>query len=751
MDDSPVAVIAPSSIDVDAEGLEQTPDEEGLEEEEIDLSLQYWATWPQDKLLPQLKAKEDTYFDVIQRLGFGSAWLGAYAAYHGQDPDALGTWASQNIGLDGDEGELLRFRINEARSYINQGITMAIGKRPAFQALAENNDYDTLAGIESADAAIGHFYWKNYGERKERRTVVKGDLYGLSWTWVVYDPKGGPLVDRPVPLPPEMGGGPSPTTQQVPRGEMIIKSKAPWEVFGEPYIEEHDEHVWRCVRDKTSKWEVIAKLVKTDEDYEEKRKKIAAMSCKDEHAIELFFGMDVNAVNGDEIIVKHFYHAKTRACPTGRYLIYVEDIVIYDGPLPYESLPLADYCPSEYLGTAFGYADSWDLIPLNQMLDQIISDIATNLSTFGRQTLFGEEGVDLDPQQIADGVNYIALPPGTAIPQAAVYAEVPEGAKWMLEYLERRFQSLTGQNGVTRGDTAQMPSSGTLAALYHTVALEANSAKQIAVDMHRERVANLLLVLIKDFEDIPLIMQVVGEDERPYLMPVDGKIFKGVHSIVLKSAEPMLKTQAGRSEIADKILAIPQIVESLNPQQIIELYVSGQFKPTYKAPRSAMLRISWENKQLAKGPKVQMVPDAENPVNPDGTPRTYESLQHAVPVLATDDPEKHILEHLSVLAAESAIMNTDIVSAVLAHVYDHVRTWKSMDPALAALLKIPPPPPDPVIAAMMQTQQSQVESRKKPGQLSDGKTPGMKPADAGMDTTGVKLPKPAESPVPPQM
>jgi hypothetical protein len=120
-------------------------------------------------------------------------------------------------------------------------------------------------------------------------------------------------------------------------------------------------------------------------------------------------------------------------------------------------------------------------------------------------------------------------------------------------------------------------------------------------------------------------------------------------------------------------------------------------------------------------------------------------------VLATDDPEKHILEHLSVLAAESAIMNTDIVSAVLAHVYDHVRTWKSMDPALAALLKIPPPPPDPVIAAMMQTQQSQVESRKKPGQLSDGKTPGMKPADAGMDTTGVKLPKPAESPVPPQM
>lgn len=714
----------------DPENLDPPVDPE-IEPE--DPSTMYWAKRPADLLLPELAKKEKAFFDFLQRQGLGDAFLGAYCGYYGRDPDSL-AWESHGIQFDGEDGELLRFRINQTRSYVRQSTSMALGQRPAFQAIATNSTYETLSQIETCDTAINYIYWAKFGEKKERRATEAGDVFGLSWTWVTFDPDGGEEIQIPIPLPPEAGGGDSPRFETKRAGEVIIKSKKPWDVICEPTIEEYDDHLWRTVRDQASRYELAAR-------YPEHRERLLKMSGQEEFAIETFFGFDVDAVNSDLLVTKHFYHAKTRALPDGRYVLYCGDLCLYDGPLPFRTLPLADYCPSELMGTSFGYSESWDLIPLQQMLDQIVSDVASNLATFGRQSVVIERGLQWEPEMLANGLHVLTVPKGTQImPQAVQLAAIPEAAKWALEYLESKFQSITGLNAVSRGDTSTMPSSGTLAALFHSIAQEVNSAKQLAVDAHRERVANLILNVIRDYMEHPMLVEIVGADERPYLQSITKDQFKSVQKVIIKTSNPMSRTTAGRLELARMLLDVPGAVTT--PAQVIEVATTGQLKPLVKAPRAALLRIAYENEVLSTGPEVVQKPDPINPVNPDGTPRFIDTVP-SLPVFPTDNPADHIHEHAAGLSNPGALQNDAIRRANLAHIWEHYQTWLNLPPPFLQLMGFPVPPPPAEFAAMLGKPAAN-DGGEGGNESSSG--PASPAAPQERDSTGVKLPKPAQPP-----
>jgi hypothetical protein len=719
-----------------ADQLPQDPMAEAQPEAEpTDPSQMYWAERPADMLIAELDKKERHYFDFIARRGFGDAWLGAYCAYYGLDPDSL-RWEAQGIGYDGEQGELLRFRVNEARSYQRQATNMSIGERAAFTGLAINTDFDTLASVETTDTAINYLYWANYGERKERAVVERGDLFGSAWTWVSFDPKGGDMVQVPIPLPPEMGGGPSPAMQTVPTGEIIVKAKAPWDMFHEPLIEDFTDHVWRAVRDKVSKWEVAAR-------FPQHRDALIKMGCHDEYAIETLFGFDREAIETDELVCKHFYHAKTRALPQGRYVLYTGGLCLYDGPIPFRTLPFADYCPCTYIGTALGYADFWDLIPVGQMFDQVLSDAASIQANLGRPTLFVDDGTEWDAQQLADGFRVLRLRPGAREPGAVNFGSVGQSADWLYKILIERFQSLSGLNPTSRGQSAPNVSSGTMAALYHSIALEINNARQLAVDAHREKVANLLLDIVKDYVDTPLLVEIAGADERLYLQSISADQFRSIRRVVVRTAPPMLRTQAGRMEIANMLLQIPGAVQT--PAQVIEVITSGQLKPLYRAPRAALLRIAYENEALAKGTRIAEVPDPSAPPDPmTGQPAMVMETPD-IPVLVTDNPKDHVLEALSVLASPAAMQNPAIRDGVMAHIAWHMRTWRGMDPAMAELLGfMPPPAPMAILGGMggePANDNGQPATQDAPERIE---LPGGKPNER--DSTGVAVPKPAQPP-----
>jgi len=510
----------------------------------------------------------------------------------------------------------------------------------------------------------------------------------------------------------------------------VIRSRAPWDVFYEPTLEDFDDHMWRVDRDRGNKWDLCAR-------YPEHREKLLAMDSSDEFAIEAFFGFDAESVNTDELVVKHFYHAKTRALPTGRYIMYVGDIVLFDDSLPYDGdsfadqLPFVDYCPAEFIGTALGYADSWDLIPLNQMLDQVLSDTATNVANLGRATLVGEEGMDFDLDALAAGMRMLTIPPGAQMPQYMQPPPLGEGAQFIFGLLNEKFASISGLNPTARGQSTSNVTSGEMAALFHSIAVEVNSGRQMAVDSHRERVANKILQVTQKFAEHPIMLTITGADSRQYSKEVSPAVFKGVHQVVMKTANPMNRTAAGRLQKVQIMKEFPGAIET--PSQIDTMLMTGALEPLYKAPMAKTMRIAWENEQLRQGPPVQQSQD----------PMTGEVLETvpACPVLVEDPHEMHVPEHYAELCKPELLMNDAARKAILAHMREHRRIWATqLDAGYAALLKIAPPPN--LGAELVDDEQAEQQSE-------GGKPAGGSPkAENGraMDSTGVAIPEPSKPP-----
>src|SRR6185295_13823436 len=173
---------APSPMDEELARHNGTPPED-----EADL---YWAARKAQDVIAELNKKEKSFYDFARAGGWTNMTRHMMAQYYGQGGNT-GEWVTQITNFDGFQDELVRFRINETRSYMKQLITMGIGTRPSFECSATNSDYDSIGQAETGDAIIEYVYDACYGERKERATVTKGEIGGRSWSWLNWDVQGG--------------------------------------------------------------------------------------------------------------------------------------------------------------------------------------------------------------------------------------------------------------------------------------------------------------------------------------------------------------------------------------------------------------------------------------------------------------------------------------------------------------------------------------------------------------------------------
>jgi hypothetical protein len=725
------------------EAPEEAPEDEFDQEAFDELMAGYWAGQEGDKLINTLLEKENAYFAAISDRGIDQVWRLCYAQMYGLDRSG-GTLETQSIQFAGEDGELLQFRINEFASYANQIVSMATKNRPSFQCQAINDDAKSANQIESSDAITTYYYEQVYGERKERATVEADVHFGKAWTLIDWDEEGGRdlTVMEPGPIDP-LTGAPGPEVEtQVKSGEMVMQRFFPWHVIHEPLRSEYDGHVWRMTKQRKSRWEMMAR---------HPRFAAKIKDCPPEEENFVAPGHDFSrGANDDDVVVRTFYHARTAALPTGRKVIFVGKTAVNGQTgngvdLPIEEIPLIDLMSQEMIGTSFGYAAAWDWLAINQMLDQITSDIATNVECFGRPTIMMTETADVDLDALADGKRVLWLPPGLETPPTALQINaVPELSLKLAEYLHSRLQSLSGLNSVARGNPDANISSGEMAALFNAIAIEFQSARQAALDIHRERVANIQLQYLKKYALLPQMVAIAGDDERAYLQEFKADDLEGVHRVVVKTASPMLRSQSGRMQLAEFLMKIPGVVA--NPEQIIELVVSGRWKPLYKVTRQSLLRINAENQKLREGPQVT---EQTGQPGPDGMP-VIERFIEDVPVMITDDHKAHLIEHASVLSSPAALANPAIVDAVYAHNEEHMRLWRTGDPHLAMMLGHTPPPPPPGMEGM-----TPEGGPPKPGGAPDAQSAKQASAVAQepTDKPGPKLPgvsKPAQTPGPAQ-
>lgn len=718
----------------EAELLEQIPDDE-----------KFWAARSDEAMAAAAQELEDDWWQYAQGHGYIDMWLAFIAEYFGQDPSTLGGFEATQVGLDGEEGELVRFRIAELRVYVRQQINASTRERPSFKAAGLNTSHAVRSSIAIEDALADAVYEKHMGEKRERRLVERGEIAGRAFVWGKWDSKGGDRSQRPVMIPAgtQLPDGsvlqedtPMPGQMEaVVSGEPLNRVKCPWDVFEDPTIDDEDDHIWRVVRERRSKHELLAA-------YPDKADTIRQATLTNETAYELMFAFDSRLPREDDCVVKHVYVPPCSVMPEGQYALLCGGKVLdrmpwAEAPMPGDYMPVVLYEPSEMLECSFGYSESWDQLVIQQMLTQVVSDIATNISALGRQLLMLPQSSEISVDQLVNGM-FAAYVPDDQVGKIAapMLAQVGTGSQWFIGFLQKMNQMLAGENSVSMGDPSENIKSGTMAALFHAIAVEKKHQRQAALDRTREKVCTMNLDFIRSYAQGPMVAKVLGPDDAPKLQEFNPDVFEPVRQVYIETANPMLRTRSGQMEIANYLKDIPGAIRT--PAQAVEALLTGKVTPMYKSSEAELALIQWENERLREGTRLEQVSEPVTDsqgmpvVDPmTGQPKvdTYQTTPD-VPVLAIHDAPAHINEHL--IVAYDPNEPKDVREAALAHVLWHFREWQAMPPTMALLRGFAPP------------QAPAPPPGMKPG---DGAPPkALKKDDSPMEQAGGGLPKPANPP-----
>lgn len=642
-----------------------------------DLTDKYFAALPLDKIVGQLEVVERNWYDACRRRGLPNLWRIIYAQAFGMDPTS-GANATQQLQFVGPQANYCRFRVNMTRSHIKQRIMMAQGQRPSFGAIANNNDAASLAQVPIAAKAIDYVAREAKLEQAAYRALESDGYFGEGFVWARWDYDGG--EDVPCMLPssdPDTGEDllwPNPDTgvaEQVmvpgkkPSGAPKITALYPWQVVREAMTEESS---WVIVKEPISKYELAA-------EYPEHAAAILAL-CNTTHTEDAaLFGWTNAATTSDVVILRHFYHRACKAIPgsRGRYVGYVGDIPLWDVPSPLKrGIPLVSICTGRYFGTSFGYPESGDLLSLQEMIDELLSQSATNAIKFGNQSLWGEDGVDFDQEAIARGGAFFTLKSGQSPPRAIAWAEMPPMTKFLLEYLPQRMNEISGLNATVRGAPDANVTSGVFAALMLNIAEKYQSSTQSEYDYALNELGNMSLEFVRVNATNGFAAEVAGEGNAPYMQFFSSDDLSGVKRIQIVRQNPLMNSLPGRMEVFNATKDLPKDLRKAG----IEMLLTGTTDAYTMDDQSCAILLRKENERLMRGQPTE--------------------------VKLSDDPKLHCASHkgsLDRLRAQdppddpqAAQLLDAAVHAHLDHIAEHARQWSEIDPVLAASLGLPTPP-----------------------------------------------------------
>jgi hypothetical protein len=742
-----------------------SPDQLALQN---DPTMTYWAALGQNLpqgperetklrlLVSSIEGKQDDYFQDARVRGFIGMWIISYAAWHGLDPESF-VFSTQNLAFEGNQLEFVRLKVNIWRSYVQRQVTQVLSQDVSLKCIATNNDVSSKLSARLGDDILNYLFKRATQGMKLRDLETVAGFAGNSFAHLRWDQHAGDMVTTQTTVNAPQPDG-STLAVQVPNrqrsGASTVDVCMPWDCFQE--TRDKSKSLWRCVRARDNKHNVAATHAANDP---ELYRKIINESTDDRYEFETLFGMQSIIMKDDDCCtVLHFYHARCVSLPNGRYLRILGSIVLLDTECPLsEGVPVYELCPARFLETTFGYAPAWDLLSIQQALNQIVSDQLSNIATYGRQSIAMEKGTEITAQMLAIGQKGFFYPQGGKPPSAVLLNDIGTGPSVLQEYLHKMLDVVSGQNAASRGDPESNVKSGQFAALLHTIANEYMSYLQFSTNDCVEALGNGMLDMQRKYGgNTPFLVQLVGIDNRTYVHEYTGVDLEGFKGALVETVPPMLQNLAGRLDLHDKL-------KDYAPEDRAAAYAfieTGRSDEFMRRDRNGKLYIERENERMLSGQQVM--------------------------VDEYDDPWAHCVEHASALHGLLASDRPDpnLAQLLRAHMAEHAFAYGNMHPLICLFLNIQPPPPVPgtpsfkfqqsvamgqtMLAASGQPTQPgggvQPKPQPQPGEAGSGRprssgsngapkpmqdnnpAGAAQPGGSGVDNTGVPLPKPAQPP-----
>lgn len=609
----------------------------------------YFATQPTDEIARELYSKVESFDEYLSTSGLMTELRRSYKSYYGDT----------KIRSAGVQGELQAMEVNHYASLVRSILTMVTSQRPAWEPRATNTDVKSQSQTVLASGLLDYYMREKRLERALKEACQTALFLREGWLSVTWNATAGEIYH----VNPDTGVA-------IAEGDIEYRTYKLQDVIRD-FTKTDGQFDWIITRRWVNKYDLAAK-------YPELSEKIVALQDRQNRFEDINRLVTIDTRRNQESIevpLYTFFHKKSDVLPNGRIVEFLaSDIALTDGPLPYRRVPVFRISAEDMFETAFGHSPALDILPVQTALNTLFSTVLSNQAAFGVQNVMVPKGSGLSVSQISGGMNLVEYDAKLAPPQALNLTQTPPEVFNFINMLIEQAQTISGVNAVARGN-APASLSGAAMALLQSTALQFSSGVQQSYIQLLEEVGTNTIHTLADFAVTKRVAYIVGKHNRSMIREFSSEDIANVSRVTVDSANPLTKTVAGRTEIANQLLNAGMIKR---PEQYLMVLQTGQLEPVTENETSELINIRAENEGLSEG-----------------------AIQVAV---ITDDHRIHILEHKSVLSSPEARRNPEIVQATLAHIQEHIDMLKTADPILLQMMGqqslAPAPAPQNVPQAM---------------------------------------------------
>lgn len=612
----------------------------------MDDSQKYFAAREAQHTADALLSKGRTFFTVLESNQYLKKISDMWKYYYGNFNSGTDTTAHE-ISFTGEQGELVRLPINLFRNLARHLLSMMTANRPILEARAINSDYKSLSQTYLANGILDYYMREKGLEDVVVEAVEMSIVLGSAFVKMEWNATSGEIHDA------DDEGLP------VYEGELEFSLLSPLDVVVDGTKENWNSHEWVLTRSFVNKYNLIAK-------YPEYAEKIMGMESKNglsRYRLSIFSNDDT-----DDIPVYEFFHKKTEAMPSGRYMLFADaETIFLDVPMPYRQIPVFRLCPSSIMGTPYGYTEMFDVFPIQQAMNSLYSAVMTNQNAFNVQNLFVKTGSNLTMSSLSGGLNVVE---GNEKPEPLQLTQSSPETFNFLATLGELAEAQVGVSSVTRGSPEASLRSGNALALVQSMSLQFQSPFQQNYVKFLERIGTSLIDILKEYATTPKLISLVGKNKKPLLKEFTGDMIGDIKRVVVDVGNPLSRTTAGKLEIANNLLQQGAIKD---PRHYFMVLETGNIDTMIEGEMADLLLIQSENEWLLEGKEVFAD--------------------------ALDQHRLHIMEHRAVISDPELRRNPELTKKVHDHIQEHINMLKQVSPDLLMLIGEQPLQPDEAAAA----------------------------------------------------
>lgn len=590
---------------------------------------EYFAALPTEEVGDAIYEKVSEFYNQVESLGYFSKVAKSHAFYFGSSDWNTATgklFTSSQILRDGEQGQEYTLKVNTYRNLLQHLLVMTTAERPQMEAQATNTDSESLSQADLGDELLEHYMTNDRLEKFFVQCCEYALAYGAGHLEVLWDTEKGREFgqDR------ESG-------KIIYDGDLAFNLYTPLDIILDVY-RGSSEHKWKIVR----KYENMYDLAAANPDMADK---ILNSTTKDQNFDKFSFSFRSGHSRSDDIAVYRFYHERSPALPEGRLVELIDGgHVLFDGPLPYDKVPVYSMYAARIADVAFGYTVAFDLMAIQEGLDTLHSSILTNNTAFGTQLIGLPKGHDLEYRDLVKGLAVIEFDPTVGPPEPIQLTKTAPETYNYAQTLDTLMEKISGLNSIVRGQPqGQLTgASGAAMALLAATAQQFNQGLQREYEHVVEDVGTAIIKTLQRYAETPRIAAISGITKRSQLKEFKGTDLERVDRVRVSRKSAISRTTAGKLEIARDLMNLGFVT---NPEQYAEAIKTGTIEPMFESITSRSQLIRKENEAMRNG--------------------------EAPPVLRTDLHEQHINEHLSLLDDPEVRYNPQMVNVVLSHVQNH--------------------------------------------------------------------------------